>query len=140
MRKEKADNASKFRGVFNKRAGSGQRRISTANCNSRGRKGSLSSKRFPDPYTPEQILQFYDSVKLRIYASYTFSYSRENAKQFVQLVEQPAGIFGVPLRQSITYANVAISLVDAEGKSYIYGYVPIVVAKCGVYLKEKGVF
>lgn len=48
------------------------------------------------------------------------------------------GIFGVPLRQSIVYANVAISLVDDNGKSYIYGYVPIVVAKCGVYLKEKG--
>lgn len=51
---------------------------------------------------------------------------------------QPKGIFGVPLRQSITYANVAISLVDEKGKSYIYGYVPIVVAKCGVFLKEKG--
>lgn len=51
---------------------------------------------------------------------------------------QPTGIFGVPLRQSIAYANVAISLVDAQGQSYIYGYVPIVVAKCGVYLKEKG--
>ncbi|KAI1376796.1 RhoGAP-domain-containing protein [Hypoxylon crocopeplum] len=49
----------------------------------------------------------------------------------------PKGIFGVPLRQSITYANVAISLVDENGKSYIYGYVPIVVAKCGVFLKEK---
>ncbi|KAL6860889.1 RhoGAP domain-containing protein [Trichoderma novae-zelandiae] len=47
------------------------------------------------------------------------------------------GIFGVPLRQSITYANVAISLVDENGRSYIYGYVPIVVAKCGVFLKEK---
>lgn len=51
---------------------------------------------------------------------------------------EPQGIFGVPLRESIGYANVAISLVDSEGKSYIYGYVPIVVAKCGVYLKEKG--
>ncbi|KAF3022594.1 hypothetical protein E8E14_013580 [Neopestalotiopsis sp. 37M] len=50
---------------------------------------------------------------------------------------RPQGIFGVPLRQSITYANVAISLVDDDGKSYIYGYVPIVVAKCGVFLKEK---
>ncbi|KAI1144001.1 RhoGAP-domain-containing protein [Hypoxylon sp. FL0543] len=50
---------------------------------------------------------------------------------------QPKGIFGVPLRQSIKYANVAISLVDENGKSYIYGYVPIVVAKCGVFLKEK---
>ncbi|KND92144.1 Rho-GTPase-activating protein 5 [Tolypocladium ophioglossoides CBS 100239] len=48
------------------------------------------------------------------------------------------GIFGIPLRQSITYANVAISLVDENGRSYIYGYVPIVVAKCGVFLKEKG--
>lgn len=51
---------------------------------------------------------------------------------------RPQGIFGVPLRQSITYANVAISLIDENEKSYIYGYVPIVVAKCGVFLKEKG--
>lgn len=48
------------------------------------------------------------------------------------------GIFGVPLRHSISYANVAISLIDENGQSYIYGYVPIVVAKCGVFLKEKG--
>ncbi|PKS10051.1 hypothetical protein jhhlp_004676 [Lomentospora prolificans] len=52
---------------------------------------------------------------------------------------RPQGIFGVPLRQSITYANVAISLVDENGSSYIYGYVPIVVAKCGVFLKEKAI-
>jgi hypothetical protein len=64
--------------------------------------------------------------------------SKEKAKMSLQAAETPTGIFGIPLRQSITYANVAISLVDAEGKSYIYGYVPIVVAKCGVYLKEKG--
>ncbi|KAL1894978.1 GTPase activating protein (GAP) for Rho1p [Ceratocystis pirilliformis] len=50
---------------------------------------------------------------------------------------RPTGIFGVPLRQSITYANVAISLVDEENRSYIYGYVPIVVAKCGVFLKDR---
>lgn len=48
------------------------------------------------------------------------------------------GIFGVPLQTSIRYANVAISLFDADGNSFTYGYVPIVVAKCGVYLKEKG--
>lgn len=48
------------------------------------------------------------------------------------------GIFGVPLQTSIRYANVAISLLNDEGQSYIYGYVPIVVAKCGVFLKEKG--
>lgn len=44
----------------------------------------------------------------------------------------------MPLIQSIPYANVAISLFNEHGESYIYGYVPIVVAKCGVYLKEKG--
>ncbi|KAL9091655.1 MAG: hypothetical protein Q9165_004731 [Trypethelium subeluteriae] len=49
----------------------------------------------------------------------------------------PQGIFGVPLQTSIRYANVAISLYNDDGKSYIYGYVPIVVAKCGVFLKEK---
>ena len=50
----------------------------------------------------------------------------------------PPGIFGVPLAESIRYANVAISLTNDHGESFIYGYVPIVVAKCGVFLKEKG--
>ncbi|GAE00183.1 Rho GTPase activator [Paecilomyces variotii No. 5] len=54
------------------------------------------------------------------------------------VAEQPRGIFGVPLNVSIKYANVAISLTNDNGESFIYGYVPIVVAKCGVYLKEKG--
>ena len=56
----------------------------------------------------------------------------------VNVVNVPAGIFGVPLHESIIYANVAISLTDDAGESFIYGYVPIVVAKCGVFLKEKG--
>lgn len=50
----------------------------------------------------------------------------------------PSGIFGVPLNVSIKYANVAISLTGEDGKSFVYGYVPIVVAKCGVFLKDKG--
>lgn len=56
----------------------------------------------------------------------------------VVAVEAPVGIFGVPLQVSIKYANVAISLTDENGESYVYGYVPIVIAKCGVFLKEKG--
>lgn len=54
------------------------------------------------------------------------------------VVEAPVGIFGVPLQDSINYANVAISLTDENGQSYVYGYVPIVIAKCGVFLKERG--
>jgi hypothetical protein len=53
-------------------------------------------------------------------------------------IEPPRGIFGVPLNESIKYANVAISLTNEHGENFIYGYVPIVVAKCGVFLKEKG--
>lgn len=74
-------------------------------------------------------------VGKRLSEEYALRYDADYLK-----APEPSGIFGVPLRQSITYANVAISLVDANGKSYIYGYVPIVVAKCGVYLKEKGKF
>lgn len=48
-------------------------------------------------------------------------------------------VFGVPLRQSLRYANVPISTAAAQGGTlYIYGYVPVVVAKCGLYLKENG--
>ncbi|GAA5841840.1 hypothetical protein JCM3766R1_005586 [Sporobolomyces carnicolor] len=45
-------------------------------------------------------------------------------------------VFGVSLEQSLQYASVAISMVGQDGKQYVYGYVPIVVAKCGMMLKE----
>ena len=57
---------------------------------------------------------------------------------FTVVVQPVSGIFGIPLAESIRYANVAISLTNDQGESFIYGYVPVVVAKCGVFLKEKG--
>ena len=79
----------------------------------------------------------------RIYKHPHYLVPTAHAKDIPPLTPLPAmidlqGIFGVPLHQSIRYANVAISLFNDEGQSYIYGYVPIVVAKCGVFLKEKG--
>ncbi len=59
------------------------------------------------------------------------------AKPDVARIMEP-NILGVPLQESIRYANVAISLMNEKGQSYIYGYVPIFVAKIGVFLKEKG--
>lgn len=47
-------------------------------------------------------------------------------------------VFGVRLEDSLQYASVAISMVAPDGKQYVYGYVPIVVAKCGMMLKELG--
>ncbi|CAA9959395.1 RhoGAP-domain-containing protein [Pyrenophora teres f. maculata] len=64
-------------------------------------------------------------------------FSKRPAKKDDEKDPAQPGIFGVPLIQSIPYANVAISLFNEHGESYIYGYVPIVVAKCGVFLKEK---
>lgn len=62
---------------------------------------------------------------------------KKNTRREEDKVNAPVGIFGIPLEVSIKYANVAISLTNEEGESYVYGYVPIVVAKCGVFLKEK---
>ncbi|KIW14748.1 hypothetical protein PV08_07532 [Exophiala spinifera] len=62
---------------------------------------------------------------------------RKTTEKPDEKVENGPGIFGVPLADSIRYANVAISLQNENGESFIYGYVPIVVAKCGVFLKEK---
>ncbi|BGP25946.1 rho GTPase-activating protein [Rhodotorula toruloides] len=45
-------------------------------------------------------------------------------------------VFGVRLEESLQYASVAISMVAPDGNQYVYGYVPIVVAKCGMMLKE----
>ena len=47
-------------------------------------------------------------------------------------------VLGVMLEESIEYANVAISLQNEKGESYVYGFVPMFVAKPGVFLKEKG--
>ncbi|KIW58992.1 hypothetical protein, variant 1 [Exophiala xenobiotica] len=62
---------------------------------------------------------------------------RRTTEKTDEKVENGPGIFGVPLADSIRYANVAISLQNEQGESFIYGYVPIVVAKCGVFLKER---
>lgn len=45
-------------------------------------------------------------------------------------------VFGAPLRQSLKYASVAISVAGNDGQQYVWGYVPVVVAKVGLYLKE----
>jgi hypothetical protein len=45
-------------------------------------------------------------------------------------------VFRIPLKESILYTSVAISISDETGKQYIYGYVPIVVAKICVFLKS----
>lgn len=53
-------------------------------------------------------------------------------------VENQGKVFGEPLRKSLKYASVAISMAGDDGNQYVWGYVPIIVAKVGLFLKENG--
>ncbi|KAG2017651.1 rho GTPase activator, variant 2 [Coprinopsis cinerea AmutBmut pab1-1] len=49
----------------------------------------------------------------------------------------PQGVvFGRPLKESLQYASVQISTANSNGELYVWGHIPVVVAKCGLYLKE----
>ncbi|KAF8556233.1 Rho GTPase activation protein [Imleria badia] len=45
-------------------------------------------------------------------------------------------VFGKPLKDSLRRASVQISTANANGDLYVWGYIPVVVAKCGLHLKE----
>lgn len=38
-------------------------------------------------------------------------------------------VFGKPLKESLKYASVQISTANANGELYVWGYIPVVVAK-----------
>ena len=47
-------------------------------------------------------------------------------------------IFGQPLHHVLKCSSVPIRLADVNGEPYIWGYIPAVVAKTGLYLKQHG--
>lgn len=50
------------------------------------------------------------------------------------LDEHPSSVFGKPLKESLRYASVQISTANANGELYVWGYIPVVVAKWCVCL------
>ncbi|KAH8117941.1 Rho GTPase activation protein [Phellopilus nigrolimitatus] len=50
--------------------------------------------------------------------------------------DSPHPVFGAPLHESLEYASVQVSTANSNGELYIWGDIPVVVAKCGLYLKE----
>lgn len=76
--------------------------------------------------------------------SETSSSLRQNRDSFMQinpLVDENSKYFGVPLSDAIDIAHAKISILNNDLNSnqvLQYGKIPIVVAKCGVYLKKKG--
>ncbi|KAF7327928.1 Rho GTPase activator [Mycena kentingensis (nom. inval.)] len=65
------------------------------------------------------------------WATFTAQKPKEQDKDAVEHT-----VFGKPLRESLKYASVQISTANANGELYVWGYIPVVVAKCGLYLKE----
>ncbi|KAI9442832.1 Rho GTPase activation protein [Lactarius psammicola] len=84
--------------------------------------------------------QFTTAQKVRPSPQHSHSYPHSHPRSQTQpheYVPPPAGaVFGRPLKESLKYANVQISTADANGKLYVWGYIPVVVAKCGLFLKE----
>lgn len=69
---------------------------------------------------------------------------RQHRDSFLQhnlLVDENLAYFGVPLEDAIAQAAAKISIVKSDTSSedvLQYGKIPIVVAKCGVFLKKNG--
>ena len=47
-------------------------------------------------------------------------------------------VFGKPLIESLKYASVQISTANANGELYVWGYIPVVVAKWCVTIPRLG--
>ena len=74
--------------------------------------------------------------KPRPHASSENAHARSKAQALAQVyVPPPPGVvFGRPLKDSLRCASVQISTLDATGNLYIYGYIPVVVAKWCVHV------
>lgn len=56
------------------------------------------------------------------------------------MTDQSIGVFGVSLCESICYARSTVGYVDEEAvKHRRAGIIPLVVAKCGSFLKTNGI-
>lgn len=68
---------------------------------------------------------------------------RQHRDSFLQsnsLIDEDSKYFGVSLEEAINQASAKISIFTNENPDNVlqYGRIPIVVAKCGVYLKKNG--
>lgn len=52
--------------------------------------------------------------------------------------EKQGVVFGIPLTDSLKYAHSRISYIDERTSNHCNAIIPIIVAKCGAFLKEKG--
>ncbi|CAK7901571.1 GTPase-activating protein Sac7p [[Candida] anglica] len=66
---------------------------------------------------------------------------RQHRDSFLQhnpLVDENSKYFGVPLEEAILQANAKISVSTSDSGKVQYGHIPLVVAKCAIYIKSNG--
>lgn len=80
-----------------------------------------------------------------LYANLDLRQHRDSFLQNNPLIDENSKYFGVLLEEAITQALAKISILGATAASKLsaddvlhYGRIPVVVAKCGVYLKKNG--
>ncbi|KAG2364600.1 Rho GTPase activation protein [Suillus spraguei] len=74
---------------------------------------------------------------LKWWTQFTHAQNRKKDSDSSRTVDQEEHpVFQKPLKESLRYASVQISTANANGELYVWGYIPVVVAKCGLYLKE----
>ncbi|KAG2076497.1 Rho GTPase activation protein [Suillus decipiens] len=74
---------------------------------------------------------------LKWWTQFTHAQNRKKDSDSNRTVDQEEHpVFQKPLKESLRYASVQISTANANGELYVWGYIPVVVAKCGLYLKE----
>ncbi|PRT52750.1 GTPase-activating protein SAC7 [Wickerhamiella sorbophila] len=95
---------------------------------------SLASR----PHLPHMSQSSSAITKERSISDPPVEVSNQGRKVTIPRAVLDSPIFGVPLATSIKYASVRISLTDKEGESFVYGYVPVVVAKTAMFIKKEG--
>ncbi|KAG8213260.1 Rho GTPase activation protein [Butyriboletus roseoflavus] len=65
-----------------------------------------------------------------------FTHAQKSSNKFPPPSTDHHPVFAKPLKDSLRRASVQISTANANGDLYVWGYIPVVVAKCGLYLKE----
>jgi hypothetical protein len=65
--------------------------------------------------------------------------SKNEINGYLNKITNIGGVFGIPLAMSIKYAKITVGYIDDDGVKHTKaGAIPIVVAKCGSYLKKEG--
>lgn len=58
----------------------------------------------------------------------------------IQLNNIDRGVFGISLLESVQYAHSRISYIHDKTGDICNGYIPIIIAKCGAFLKDQGFY